>query len=146
MYQDHVTEMTYPNIKGTADVSVWEGERDRGNESMEVGWQLSYFTVSKRSSALHHCLISSRCVCVWSWCLESTWGVHTLQPSQTITQTREDARSDKHRDVPNQRASDSQTNKLTHVFHSLISLLQLQNAPSHQFHWALKILTAFFYC
>lgn len=124
MYQDHVTEMTYPDIKGIADVSVWEEERDRGNESTEAGWQLSYFTVSKSSSALHHRLISSRCVCVCvrSRCLENTWGFHTLQPSQTITQTWEDAWSDKHRDVPNQRASDSQTNKLTHVFHTLSSL------------------------
>lgn len=115
-----------------------QGERDHGNEweSLEVGWQLSYFTVSKRSSAFHRWNTAAwfhHCVCVCERVMGNTWGPHTPKPSQTIMKTREEARSDKHGDVPNQRASDSETHKLT---------LSSRN----QFHWALKILTAFSYC
>lgn len=68
--------MTYPVIKGIADVSVWE----RSWEWIFGGW----LTLFCRSS----CLIPSRCACVWSWWLEDLRGSHTPTVTNDYTNTR----------------------------------------------------------
>lgn len=133
MFQDHVTEMTYLVIKGIADVSVWE----RSWEWIYGGW-LTLFCPSS-------CLISSRYVCV----------IVMARAPEGFTHPDRHKRLHKHEKMRDQTSTETYQIKehLTHKpsnWHMYFTLSHLsfatQNAPSDQFHQALKILTAFFYC
>lgn len=109
------------------------------NERVYRGW-LTAVILHCVSSALHHWNTAAwfhHCMCVCVRVMGNTWGPHTPQPSQTIMKTREDARSDKHETyLIKEHLTQKPTN--WHIYFTLSS--------RNQFHWSLKILTAFFYC
>ncbi len=113
------------------------------SESIEVGWQLSYFTVSKRSSALHHWNTAAWfhhrmcvCVCVREWRVTPEGRTHP----------------NRHKQLPKHEKMQDQTSTETYLikehltqkptnWHRYFTLSSL-----NQFHWALNILSAFSYC